>query len=158
MKHISTAVCILGGVWVLWLLTPYVDRLPVPAYEYPALNYLLTIRAANTDFVHDHPQQGYAPTLQQLAQARGVAYDLEWTQRATSSEEMDKYSYRYVSHHGDNGTVDSYEVFADPLNPSKHGARHFFLDQTGIIRVSDHGPAGKTSHDLDCDRGLHPCR
>jgi hypothetical protein len=39
------------------------------------------------------------------------------------------------------GKLDAYMVNADPVTPGTTGQRHFFTDQTGVIRVEQHQPA-----------------
>lgn len=41
--------------------------------------------------------------------------------------------------------LDSYEVSADPLEPGKYGKRHFFMNESGVIHVSEVGPATANS-------------
>lgn len=47
------------------------------------------------------------------------------------------------------GKNDAYEIAADPTVSGKTGDRHFFLDETGIIRVSATGPANASDPALD---------
>lgn len=58
------------------------------------------------------------------------------------------YRYRYISHPKADRTIDSYEVFADPIRAGKTSKRNFLLNQTGAIRMSDNEPAGATSSAL----------
>lgn len=41
----------------------------------------------------------------------------------------------------DDGVITLYEVHADPVTPETTGVRHFFTDQTGVIRVRMNGQA-----------------
>jgi hypothetical protein len=51
------------------------------------------------------------------------------------------YTFRYTARdtHGD-GTLDAYTVQADPIDPSR-GGRHFFMDQSAVIRSEARKPA-----------------
>lgn len=46
--------------------------------------------------------------------------------------------------------VDSnrYTLEAIPLTPGTTGTRRFFVDETGVVRANDRGPAGPTSPEL----------
>jgi hypothetical protein len=37
--------------------------------------------------------------------------------------------------------VDAYEINADPNEPGKCGKHHFFMDETGVIHMSENSPA-----------------
>ncbi len=41
--------------------------------------------------------------------------------------------------------VDVYSITADPITPGTTGQRHFFTDQTGVIRVENDSPANEHS-------------
>jgi prepilin-type N-terminal cleavage/methylation domain-containing protein len=53
------------------------------------------------------------------------------------------FTYQATDVNGD-GTMDIYTVQADPLNPGVTGTRHYFTDQTGVIRYNDTAPATAT--------------
>ncbi len=54
------------------------------------------------------------------------------------------FSYILLDNDAD-GTFDAYRLTADPITPGTTGQRHFFTDESGVIRVSPSGPADETS-------------
>jgi hypothetical protein len=56
------------------------------------------------------------------------------------------YRFAYTPHSSKvDGKVDAYEISADAVEPSNQGKRHFFVNETGVIRVSETGPATASS-------------
>ena len=53
------------------------------------------------------------------------------------------FTYQATDVDGD-GKMDIYTVQADPLNPGVTGQRHYFTDQTGVIRYNDTAAASAT--------------
>ena len=142
-ERIGLIVCFLVGVAVV-LLNTHVDRFRLPPYESATVGSLRAIYLVNAGFAHDHPESGYASALGQLASS-AVQWPID---SVLTSGQKSGYTYRYIPHQRQDGKVGAYEVFADPLKPTKYGTRHFFLDQTGTIRVSDDGPASKASNPI----------
>lgn len=58
------------------------------------------------------------------------------------------YLFTYEPGPEQNGAIISYEVHADPVTPDVTGRRHFYTDQTGIIRFSLQTPATSESPPL----------
>ena len=55
------------------------------------------------------------------------------------------YVYTYVAGPlGAGGTIDAYTIQADPLTPNITGARHFFVDASGVIRFNSLAAATAT--------------
>ena len=54
------------------------------------------------------------------------------------------FHYRAVDTDGD-GALDGYEIYADPVTPGTTGQKHFFTDQTGVIRLESNKPASAES-------------
>ena len=145
--RIGLIVCALVGVAVVLLRLPAIDRFRLSAYESAAVASLRNIHSANAVFAHDHPESGYASALGQLASSAGVQ---KWAiDSALAGGQKRGYTYRYIPHLEQDGKVDAYEVFADPIKPTKYGTRHFSLDQTGTIHVSDTAPASKPSNSIN---------
>ena len=93
-----------------------------------------------------HPQQGYPNKLADLALQlqKGHEEPLWAIDQALASGVRASYSSAYTPHtsKGD-GKIDVYEVSADPFD--NRGKRHFFMNETGVIRVSETGPATANS-------------
>ncbi len=59
------------------------------------------------------------------------------------------YNFTYVVLTSDSlGNVTSYSLNADPTVPNYTGVRHFYVDQTAVIRENDTVPAGPTDNPL----------
>ena len=54
------------------------------------------------------------------------------------------FSYRASDSHN-RGIYDAYTINADPATAGNTGQRHFFTDQTGVIRVENNAPANEHS-------------
>lgn len=126
--------------------TSHFDRFPLPANESSAVGSLRTLYSANIAYAKDHPEDGYPKKLNDLSWRSDKLEqhnDPEWVVDPVLAGGV-KTGYRFAytprSSKGD-GKVDAYEVSADPLEPGKYGKRHFFLNETGVIRVSETGPA-----------------
>lgn len=131
---------------------PNIERRPLPAYESGAAGSLLTIYRTNAAYAEKHPQQGYALGLTDLGVRSSYAEqgesDLVIDDVLASGQKGGyKFTYSSKSTKGD-GKLDAFQVTADPLVPGKTGKHHFFVDQTGVIRMSDVGPADSSSEAL----------
>ena len=58
------------------------------------------------------------------------------------------FTYQASSSRGD-GMLDRFRLNADPVTPGSTGIRHFFIDQSGVIRYQDDGPANENSPPLE---------
>jgi type IV pilus assembly protein PilA len=67
---------------------------------------------------------------------------------ALASGQSSGYLFEYGPGPDQDGAIVSYEVHADPVTPGATGQRHFFTDQTGIIRYSLRGQADSESTPL----------
>ncbi|MFY9528583.1 MAG: DUF4190 domain-containing protein [Candidatus Acidiferrales bacterium] len=62
---------------------------------------------------------------------------------------MNGYAFSYVVESKKAGGLrDAYEIGADPVAPGSTGRRHFFIDETGVIRVESDRAATKDSPPL----------
>jgi hypothetical protein len=125
------------------------ERKPLRANEAVAVSSLRVIDASNAAYANEHPQQGYAKQLGDLAgdpHARnGKVPDWAIDPVLASGQKTGyKFTYSAQSTKGD-GRLDAFQVTADPLVPGKTGNSHFFIDQTGVFRISKDGPANGDS-------------
>ncbi len=80
--------------------------------------------------VYEQQHQQYAATLADLGADGQLPADLAGGQR-------NGYRFTYAAEDTDgNGTLDVYVVHADPLVEDRTGVRHYFGDQTGVVRQS----------------------
>jgi hypothetical protein len=119
------------------------------AYESAAASSLRTLYQANVAYAEDHPRQGYAGKLSDLSERSKNpenGANPGWTidPVLASGEKLGyKFTYSPQSTKGD-GTVDAYQIFADPV-PGKPYRHHFFVDETGVFRMSEGSPANTSS-------------
>jgi hypothetical protein len=150
---VSRILVTLGAAAILALLLAFVFTEPgnrIAARESAAARSIRTIYLANVAYADDHPQQGYARNLNDLAEhpanaSPGTDRDRLVNLGLASGERVGyKFTYSAQSTKGD-GKLDAFQVTADPLVPGKTGNHHFFVDQTGIFRISKDGPANSSS-------------
>ena len=55
-----------------------------------------------------------------------------------------RFEYQARSTHND-GSLDAYQIHADPAESGTAGEAHFFTDETGVIRIARGGPANEQS-------------
>jgi type IV pilus assembly protein PilA len=89
---------------------------------------------------------GYAPSLTALA---GNAVVPDATQAGLIDQVLGAgaksgYLYTYAATTDANGHVASYSINADPLTPGSTGDRHFYTDQTDIVRFNTSAAATTT--------------
>jgi hypothetical protein len=126
------------------------DRFPLPANESSAVGSLRTLYSANIAYAKKYPQLGYPTKLTDLSRRSenpDHRNDPEWAiDSLLAGGEKTGYRFSYIPHSskGD-GRMDVYQILADPLAPRKSGIRHFFMDETGVIRASETDPASATS-------------
>ena len=145
-----------GGVFsgslafLLFSLIPmpsHVDRWP----QASAVGGLRSISAANVNYHGLYGQ--YAATLAQLGPPpegqipSQNAADLIDAYLARGQKQG--YAFRYFAEdrNGD-GQLDAFRAHADPNIPGETSLRHFFVDETGVIRVETERPADKNSRPI----------
>jgi hypothetical protein len=116
----------------LWF--PYGDPLRgKEANEASAIGSLRSIQLAANGYKTAHPANGFPVALAELSSYSddllGVRIDSQIIDGQKSG-----YRFTYVTRKGKDGRVDSYELFADPIKEGVTGTRHFFVDQSGILR------------------------
>jgi len=112
------------------------------ANESSAVGSLRSLYLANLAYAKDHPAEGYPQHLNdvapQLVPGDGLAVGEKSGYRFSYSVSGLERGRRY----------EAYEISADPDVPGKTGNRHFFMDETGIVRVSTTGPANASDSAL----------
>lgn len=141
--------CLLIFIWK----TTHIDFSKAPANEFVAVGSLRTIYSANSSYASDHPEQGYAKNLSDLSMSpMDTKHNEEHeglidTTLASGVKSGYKFIYIPRSSIG-TGRLDRYEIYADPLRTGKSGKRHFFVDESGVIRWSETGSASAESPTL----------
>jgi hypothetical protein len=130
----------------LFIANSHFDRFQHHENESSAVGSLRTLYFANMAYAKDHPEVGYPKKLNDLSSRPDEPVqhdDRKWMIDPSLSGGLKtgyRFGYAPRSSRGD-GKVDAYELSADPLEPGKHGKRHFFMNETGVIRVSETGSA-----------------
>jgi hypothetical protein len=106
--------------------------------ESSAVASLRTLNISLKAYEEGHPQQGYPPGLVDLSSA--IARDplpAWWVDRVLAGGLKSGYRFTYIPRSlTGHGRLDSYVISADPVRPSNpYTSRHFFTDETGIIRL-----------------------
>ena len=83
---------------------------------------------AQINYPDTEGEGNYAKNLPELIEAGLIAFEL-----AAGV----KNGYQFAT----SGEGDAFTVHADPILPGETGSRHFFADETGVIRWSMEGPA-----------------
>ncbi|HKF21280.1 MAG TPA: hypothetical protein VKE93_06900 [Candidatus Angelobacter sp.] len=133
---------LLIGLLVL-AFVPFERGHKIGANTSAAASSLRTIYLSSQVYAEKHPQQGYARNLSELAghpNAGGGEDALIDSVLASGQKVGYRFTYSSQSTKGD-GQIDAFQVTAAPLVAGKTGTHHFFVDQTGVIRMSDVGPA-----------------
>jgi len=106
----------------------------IEANEQSAISTVRNIASYQfTYYVITASPPAYAPDLTALAKGGHLGREVA----STGGRD----GYRFTTQGGAN----QFTVNADPLIPGKTGERHFFADESGVIRWSREGPAGAES-------------
>lgn len=115
-------------------------------YESIAVGSLRTLNFATHAYTDAHPAEGFPASLLKM---RFDAHEPtnNWSldpmlANGTKSHYRFTYLPRQVNR---TGIIDGYRIFADPLDPKNKDLRHFFTDQTEIIRMARGAPANESS-------------
>jgi hypothetical protein len=118
---------------------------PYP-YEAVAVGSLRSINFAMHSYAEAHPTEGFPTSLMKLRfDAQQPANDWSLDQ-ALASGTKSHYRFTYIpTRERGIGIIDRYRIFADPLDAKDKDLRHFFTDQSEIIRMSRGAPADESS-------------
>ena len=151
-RRIARAGLLLGYLGVAALpVVAFLNR-PVGVHdESSAVASLRTLNISLKVYAEGHPEQGYPPGLADLSSA--IARDplpLWWIDRVLAAGVKSGYRFTYIPRSlTGHGQLDSYGISADPVRPSNpYTSRHFFTDETGIIRLRKSGKADAQSEML----------
>lgn len=130
---------------------PNLLRSRMAANEASAVGTLRTYNTAIVSYATQCPQQGFPTSPQQLGSGSGDCNQANLVTPPMASPNAIKSGYIFVYHPGpanDQGQIGSYVISADPVNPNNTGTRHFYTDETGVIRFELSQAAGPTSAPL----------
>ena len=132
---------------------PNILRAKMAANEASAVGSLRTYNTAMVTYATKCQSQGYPSSLAQLGPGVSAAdcqhADLVDAQLGTNLPMKSGYRFFYSPTSFDaSGHVVNYVLAADPVNPGTTGTRHFFTDESGVIRFSGRGAADARSQPL----------
>lgn len=126
---------------------PNLLRARIAANEASAVGSLRTINTACVTYATSY--NTFPPSLSSLgpsgepsASAAGLIDTL------LANGQKSGYVLTYEAGSPEDGLVKTYAARADPLTPGTTGMRHFYTDQSGVIRFSRDGPANDSSDPL----------
>jgi hypothetical protein len=132
------AVVIIVGMVPLWLDLSHCGEGYVTRREPEPVGSLRTINTAEVSYASTYTT-GYSETLVQLGPLQVQRPTNEGPgpiDKVLATGVKESYRYTYVPHPS-SGRIDSYEIYADPVDPKVGGARHYFTDESGVIRFTD---------------------
>jgi type IV pilus assembly protein PilA len=138
----------LFAMLILIAAAPFHHSNPMAANESSAVGSLRSLNAAAMHYQLAHPEEGFPSALKSLSPSCGV--DASWTLDATLTSGL-KSGYRFTFMTGErnnDGRILRYKIYADPIEQGKTGQRHFFTDETGVIRYGLEQAADSTSSAL----------
>jgi hypothetical protein len=117
--------------------------------ESSAVGSLRTLHAAATHYQQSHPLEGFPSSLNVLREWQELP-SVRWgTDPTASRSTRNGYRFTYsTEERAEDGLIRHYKIYADPLEPYKTGVRHFFTDETGVIRYGLEGAANSASSAL----------
>lgn len=133
---------------------PNLLRARMAANEASALGSLRTINSACAAYATEYKSfpsslANLGPGTNPSAKAAGlISKAAGLISDVMASRQKSGCLFTYAPGPSQNGVILSYEVQADPLTPGATGVRHFFTDESGIIRVRMGGPATAESPPL----------
>lgn len=132
---------------------PNLLRARMAANEASAVGTLRTYNTAMITYATACPNVGYPKNLANLGPGAGDAdkcahAGLLEAQLAMPVPARNGYRFSYNVEPDPNGQVTKYVLSADPVVPNTSGVRHFFTDESGIIRYSATGGANLNSEPL----------
>jgi hypothetical protein len=133
---------------------PNLMRSKIAANETSAVGSLRSYNAAIFNYSVKCPKLGYPSFSRQLGPEDGDCMNLRFLPKSIDRINRTgtvKSGYLFVyspSALNAQGQITSYSIWADPVSPNVSGIRHFFTDQTGVIRVESNKSAGMESDPL----------
>jgi type II secretory pathway pseudopilin PulG len=126
---------------------PNLLRARIAANEASAVGSLRTLNTACVTYYSTY--NTFPPTLASLAaNGQPSANAASLIDSPLASGLKSGYAFTYEAGPAEDGRISIYNVHADPVTQGTTGTRHFFTDQTEVIRVSMEGPADNSSPPL----------
>ena len=159
-QGIATAGLILGYLGVVLIpfiliiaaiAIPNLLRAKTAANEASAVGTLRTMNTAIVTYAAKCPDQGYPGSFEQLGPGPGdcTRAGLVSSILATPNARKSGYIFFYQpASPNAKGKITSYGLYADPIVPNSTGIRHFYTNDSGVIRGERSKSAGPDSRPL----------
>jgi type IV pilus assembly protein PilA len=131
---------------------PNLLRARMAANEAASIGVLRTYTRAIVSYAEACPNQGYPVSTVRLGPGAGNCDGANLVDRLLAEPLPRKNGYLFHYEPGvrdATGKVMSYTITADPIAESTTGIRHFFVDESGVIRLEKGHPAGAQSRPLE---------
>lgn len=133
---------------------PNLMRSRMAANEASAVGSVRTINTAEVTYSSAYPDLGFTTTLGSLggtASACAASTGANSTQACLIDNVLasgTKSGYLFTLANGSGTPNNTFTDNADPVTPGQSGQRHFFSDQTGVIRYNQSATAGTNDSPL----------
>jgi type IV pilus assembly protein PilA len=130
---------------------PNLLRARMAANEASAVGTLRTYNTAAISYSSQCPVNGYPASATNLGPGAGDCSHANLLEQSLSLPRSVKRGYVFIYQPrgtDDQGHITGYAVSADPLNPGVSGARHFYTDESGVIRYEKNSGATSDSPPL----------
>jgi len=133
---------------------PNLLRAKMAANEATAVETLRTYNEQLFRYASECPLQGYPPSPTFLPSPAPAHYDcpkefLKWATMGGAFPSRHGYNiFYYPAGMIGNGPLRKYVINADPVVPGTTGVRHFYTDETGVVRVDAQSAATEDSEPL----------
>lgn len=120
---------------------PNLLRAKMAANEASVVGSLRSYQYAMGVYASKCPRIG---TLANLGPGRGDCERADLLDQSLGADQPVKFGYYFhyvVAEPDDIGQVTSFVITADPVDEGKTGSRHFYIDQSGLIRWTNNQPA-----------------
>ncbi len=127
---------------------PNLLRAKMAANEASSVGAMRTYSMAIFSYAEKCPQQGYPVSTEKLGPGAGDCDSANLIDRVLATNpSRNGYVFHYEPGAPDaTGRVMSYTITADPIQQNTTGIRHFFLDESGVIRVeSGHAASAEST-------------
>jgi len=138
------------AILFLVVISPLHHGNHLAANESSAVGSLRTLNSAARHYQETHTSQGFPLDLKSLS-VDFWNVNGQWAIDPTLASGL-KSGYRFTfvpKERGENGRVQHYEIYADPIEQGKTGVRHFLTDETGVIRYGLESTANCASSALE---------
>jgi type IV pilus assembly protein PilA len=122
---------------------PNLLRARIAANEASAVGSVRTINTAEVSYATEFPATGFAAALTNLGNAPVIPPAVPTVANADLIDAVlgggmkSGYTFLAPGVAGAGGANTTYTVNADPTTPGSSGVRHFFSDQSGVIRANN---------------------